>query len=244
MTHTRRYQDVARDLRKIIAERGVQVGDRLMTERQFSEDLGVSRSLVREALITLEIEGLVEVRKGSGIYLTKPQEIKTTAVARDDIGPFELLQARQLLESNIAGFAAQMVTPNDINRMHEALNLERQGIENEAGDLSGDEMFHHLIAEATQNSMLVATVEGLWSRRQKSPMWDRLHDRIFDMEYRRAWLDDHQTILKALQCKDATGAQKAMWQHLENVRETLMKLSDVDDAVFDGYMFQRVNTAS
>ncbi len=243
MTATRRYQDIAHDLRKAIAERGVQVGDRLMTERKISENMGVSRSLVREALIMLEIEGLVEVRKGSGIYLAQLPGAKTTTDARDDIGPFELLQARQLLESNIAGFAAQMVTKNDITRMREALELERKGIENEAGDISGDELFHRLIAEATQNSVLVDTVEGLWSKRQQSPMWARLHDRIFDMEYRRAWLDDHHAILMALQCKDPAAAYQTMWQHLENVRETLMKLSDVEDPDFDGYLFQRVNAA-
>lgn len=241
MTPNRRYQDVAHDLRNAIAERGVQVGDRLMTERKISEDMGVSRSLVREALIMLEIEGLVKVRKGSGIYLAQLPGAKATIAALDDVGPFELLQARQLLESNIAGFAAQMVTKNDITRMREALELEHKGIENEAGDISGDELFHRLIAEATQNCVLVDTVERLWSQRQKSTMWARLHDRIFDMEYRRAWLNDHHAILMALQCKDPAAAYQAMWQHLENVRETLMKLSDVDDPSFDGYLFQRFN---
>lgn len=243
MKATRRYQDVAHDLRKIIADRKVQVGDRLMTERKISEDMGVSRSLVREALIMLEIEGLVEVRKGSGIYLAQLPGAKSMTATRDDIGPFELLQARQLLESNIAGFAAQMVTKNDITRMREALELERKGIENAVGDFSGDELFHRLIAESTQNSVLVDTVKGLWSKRQQSPMWARLHDRIFDMEYRQSWLDDHYAVLMALQCKDPAAAHQAMWQHLENVRETLMKLSDVDDPDFDGYLFQQINTA-
>jgi len=244
LTANRRYQDVAYDLRKAIAERGVQVGERLMTERKISEDMGVSRSLVREALIMLEIEGLVKVRKGSGIYLVQLPNVKTTIDARDDIGPFELLQARQILESNIAGFAAKIVSKNDIIRMREALELERKGIENEVGDISGDELFHRLIAEATQNSVLVDTIERLWSQRQKSPMWAQLHGRILDMEYRRSWLNDHHAILMALQSKNSAKAYQAMWQHIENVRETLMKLSDVNDTSFDGYLFQSFNVNS
>ncbi|WP_153772151.1 FCD domain-containing protein [Labrenzia sp. CE80] len=239
MSATRRYQDVACELRQLICKRGMKTGERLMSERQISDEFGVSRSLVREALIMLEIEGLVEVRKGSGIYLsTSPDQ--AAPPLRDDIGPFELLQARQLLESNIAAFAAEMVTKSDIIRMREALEVERHGIEIGDPDYSGDEMFHRLIAEATQNSVLVDMVQELWRKREQSPMWARLHDRIFNADYRGSWLDDHRVILSALQCKDPQAARQAMWQHLENVRETLMELSDVEDPSFDGYLFQPI----
>ncbi|MCG7622254.1 FCD domain-containing protein [Epibacterium sp. Ofav1-8] len=240
MSQYRRYQDVAQALRVVIRDEGFAVGDRLPPERQLSERLSVSRSLVREALIMLEIDGLVEVRKGSGIYLAAPSAT-TAPPVRDDIGPFELLQARQLLESSIAAFAAEMVTKNDITRMREALEMERQQIESGSADHSGDELFHRLIAEATQNSVLVDMVDELWRKREQSPMWAKLHDRIFDADYRRNWLEDHQKILAALRTKDRDGARAAMWQHLAHVRETLMELSDVDDPAFDGYLFQPIS---
>lgn len=235
-TAKRRYQDVAEALKQDIVARGCAVGDRLRTERQISEDMGVSRSVVREAVIMLEIEGLVEVRKGSGIYLARlphacPNE---TAV---DFGPFELLQARQLLESSIAALAAVTVTKADIMQMRQALALENKAIEAGDDDYSGDELFHRLIAEATQNAVLVDMVEELWRKRAQSRMWARLHNRIFDKTYRSNWLSDHHAILNALQMKDAPTARQAMWQHLENVRLTLMALSDVDDPEFDGYLF-------
>lgn len=239
MTQSRKYQEVAQELRQQIRDQGVEVGERLMPERRLSETLDVSRSLVREALIMLEIEGLVEVRKGSGVYLAKPAE-DGAPEPRDDIGPFELLQARQLLESDIAAFAAEMVTKNDILRMRDALELERQSLEDGGLDYSGDELFHRLIAEATQNSVLVDVVIGLWRKREQSPMWARLHNRIFDVDYRRNWLDDHQAILTALKNRDPRAARAAMWEHLGNVRETLMALSDVDDPAFDGYLFQPI----
>ncbi len=232
----RRYQDVAQTLKATILERGLSVGDRLQTERQISAELDVSRAVVREAIIMLEIEGFVEVRKGSGIYITRlPGQSDTPK--RGDIGPFELLQARQLIESSIAALAAAMVTKADIVKMREALEMERKSIDNGELDYSGDELFHRLIAEASQNSVLVDLVEELWQMRAQSPMWDRLHERIFDESYRRKWLDDHLAVLNALQMKDASAAKQAMWQHLENVRLTLLELSDIGDPDFDGYLF-------
>ncbi|MFN4009418.1 FCD domain-containing protein [Pannonibacter sp.] len=232
----RRYEEVAEALRKELAEGHYKVGDRMKPERQISDEMGVSRSLVREAIIRLEIEGLVDVRKGSGTYVVR-LPAGDTEDPRGDIGPFELLQARQVLESSIAAFAATTVTKADILRMREALDMERRAIEEGSGDYSGDELFHHLIAEATQNSVLVDMIDELWGKREQSPMWARLHARIFDVSYRGRWLEDHQAILTALQCKDPRAARQAMWQHLENVRQTLMELSDVDDPEFDGYLF-------
>lgn len=232
----RRYEDVAERLRRELAAGGYRVGDRLKTERQMSEDMGVSRSLVREAVIMLEIEGLVDVRKSSGIYVARLPSGEVPA-PRADIGPFELLQARQVLESSIAACAATMVTKADILRMREALDMERRAIEQDSGDYSGDELFHHLIAEATQNGVLVDMIDELWRKREQSPMWARLHTRIFDGGYRRQWLEDHGRILAALQTRDPAAARQAMWQHLENVRQTLLALSDVEDPGFDGYLF-------
>ncbi|WP_029010211.1 FCD domain-containing protein [Azospirillum halopraeferens] len=235
-TGKRRYQDVAEALKREIVAKGYRIGDRMRTERQISAELDVSRSLVREAVLMLEIEGLVEVRKGSGIYVARlPEEGGTSA--RGDIGPFELLQARQVLESSIAACAATTVTKADIVRMREALDMERRGIEEGRDDYSGDALFHRLIAEATQNGALVDVLDDLWRKRENSPMWARLHDRIFDAGYRRQWLDDHQAILSALQCRNPALARQAMWNHLANVRRTLLTLSDVEDPDFDGYLF-------
>jgi GntR family uxuAB operon transcriptional repressor len=69
-------------------------------------------------------------------------------------------------------------------------------------------------------------------------MWRQLHARITDLNYRTAWLEDHEVILRALQRRDPEGARKAMWQHLENVKQTLFDLSDVDDPQFDGFLFR------
>lgn len=234
-TQQRRYQDVAAELRALIRAEGYRPGDRFLTERQIALRLDVGRSLVRDAVIMLEVEGLVQVRQGSGIYLMEPATVPV--VAEDDIGPFELLEARMVIESAVAGLAAATVTKADITAMREALDQERRNIAEGTGDYSGDQRFHLLIAEATQNGVLVRTVADLWERRARSRMWAQLHSRIFDDAYRTRWLDDHQEIFDALRARDSQRARKAMGDHIGNVSATLMQLSDYEDPSFDGYLF-------
>lgn len=235
-TSKRRYQEIAGLLARRIADESYKPGDKFPTERQISEELGISRSLVREAFIMLEIEGYLDVRKGSGSYVADGEKI-SLKVQKTDFGPFELLQARQLLESSIAGFAAATITKNDIVQLRETLEMERRAIDTGKEDYLADRQFHLKIAEATQNSVLVDQVEDLWRKRETSSMWARLHDRIFDLSYRTKWLDDHAVILEALRHRNAEQARLAMWQHLENVRLTLLDLSDVGDPEFDGYLY-------
>lgn len=236
MVNKRRYQDVADALVDRIKDGGFQPGDRFPTERQIAEEMQISRSLVREAYIMLEIQGHLEVRKGSGSYVCPPPLQKPQPLARDT-GPFEMLQARQALESTIATIAATTVTKSDITTLRHILSQERAAIDagRDGGDF--DRQFHCKIAEATQNSVFAELVENLWLTRDVSPMWDQLHSRITDQDYRRQWLVDHEAILEALKTRDADGARRAMWQHLENVRTRLLDLSDPGDPDFDGYLF-------
>jgi len=239
----RLYQEVGLNLYEELRQGKYKVGDRLPPERDIAERLGVSRTVLREALIMLELMELVEVRKGSGIYLIKQPEDNTSAggfeasLDNDDVGPFEMMQARQLLESHVAEFAATQATKKDIMKMRDALELEKKNIEVLDHDHVADKLFHLAIAEATQNSVLVDLVENLWERRENSPMWKQLHSHITDQAYRKKWLIDHENILLAIQQKKPDIARMAMWRHLENVKDTLMLLSEHQDPNFDGYLF-------
>lgn len=102
----RLYQEVGSQLQEAIVSGRYSVGDRLPPERDIAENFSVSRSVVREALIMLELEKLVEVRKGSGVYVVNVPTMSLNGESATSIdsgyGPFELLQARQLLESEVA----------------------------------------------------------------------------------------------------------------------------------------------
>ncbi|UYI50075.1 FCD domain-containing protein [Vibrio natriegens] len=242
----RSYQTIGLILRKELSDGLHPIGSRLPPERDIAERLNVGRTVVREAIIMLELENLVEVKKGSGVYVINlPQDNNSqpdTGFARqEDIGPFEMLQARQLLESTIAEFAAVQATPSDIERMREALEIEKKEIESDGSlDPTGDRLFHLCIAEATQNSLLVDMLKQLWERRESSPMWQKLHGHIGNKDYCKEWLDDHAHILNAMKRKDPRAAKHAMWQHLEHVKVRLLELSDFNDPQFDGYLFDSI----
>ena len=239
MECTRLYQQLAAELKQRIEGGVYPVGDKLPAERFIAEEMDVSRTVVREAIIMLEVEGYVEVRKGSGIHVISNQPksliLPDTAIEFASAGPFELLQARQLIESNVAEFAATQVTKQDIVALMEIQERARQ--EDRFRDSEWDLKFHVQVALATQNSAMATIVEKMWSQRIHNPYWQKLHEHIDDKSI-ESWCEDHDKILKALSRKDPYGAKIAMWQHLENTKQMLFHAT-TDDFEFnvDRYLF-------
>lgn len=240
LTESRRlYQQLAAELKRRLEQGLYQVGEKLPAERFIAEEMGVSRTVVREAIIMLEVEGYVEVRKGSGIHVVSLSQQNRIATSSQlefaNFGPFELLQARQLIESNVAEFAATQVTRQDILQL---MAIQTQGRkEDRFRDSEWDMKFHVQIALATQNSALAAIVEKMWLHRLHNPYWLKLHEHI-DEKSIESWCEDHDNILKALMRKDPAASKLAMWQHLENTKQMLFHAT-TDDFEFnvDRYMF-------
>src|SRR5262250_1560056 len=118
----RLYRQIAEQIRALIRSGEFSAGSRLPPERDLARQLGVSRPSVREALIALEVEGLVEVRIGSGIYVLGPRangEIATEVDATS--GPFELLRARWIIEGECAALAAKAARKQQLAAIAEAL---------------------------------------------------------------------------------------------------------------------------
>lgn len=235
----RSYKKIGLLLKNRLEQGIYAIGDKLPAERELAEEFKVSRTVIREALIMLELENLIDIRKGSGVYIIN---LPVRTAANDgkeftDIGPFELLQARQLLESSIAEFAAVQANKKDIEMLKSILNREKAALQHGDEDYIADEDFHCSIAAITQNEVLIQLQKALWKYRNDSDMWKGLHQHIPNQNYRFQWLQDHENILIAIQRKDPALARKAMWQHLENVKEKLFELSDLNDPDFDGYLF-------
>lgn len=239
----RLYQEIGGNLRSAIEAGDYLTGDRLPPERDIAETFSVSRSVVREALIMLELEKVVEVRKGSGVYVLAREPEANGFRGDSGYGPFELLQARQLLESEVAAFAAMQATKTDILKMRDAIELERGFIERGEADETADELFHTLLAQASQNSALANMVVELWQTRKRSPMWHGIQQHVGKSEHDQQWLLDHQKILQAVLRRDPKAAKQAMWQHLENVKIMLLEVSDAEDPAFDGYLFESIPAA-
>ncbi|MDU8925157.1 transcriptional regulator ExuR [Pasteurellaceae bacterium LIM206] len=237
----RLYQQLAQELKNRISSGFYKVGEKLPAERFISEEMNVSRTVVREAIIMLEVEGFVEVKKGSGIHVisSQPKYLTTNSSNKglefSTCGPFELLQARQLIESIVAEFAATQSTKEDIIEIMEIQKNARQ--EDRFRDSEWDLRFHTKIAQITRNSALITIVREMWQQRILNPYWRKLHEHI-DEKSIDSWCDEHDRILKALMDKDPKAAKIAMWQHLENTKQMLFNGANDDFEIgIDKYMF-------
>ena len=117
----RLYQQVASRIEELISSGRIVAGKRLPAEKELARQLGVSRPTIREAMIALEIAGLVEVRTGSGIYVSKAAPSRTVIIDSGP-GPFELLNARLLIEGEIAANVAVLASIDDLNEIQETID--------------------------------------------------------------------------------------------------------------------------
>src|SRR5687768_5642512 len=160
----RLYRQIADQLRLLIEKGEFPLGSRLPAERELAQRLGVSRPSVREALIALEVEGLVEVRMGSGIYVVRAHRRSTIEPVFAE-GPLEIIRARELIEAELAACAARSMTKKHIAGLREALAvMEREAGEGRVPE-SGDRLFHLRIAETAKNSVLLRMVAELFDER-------------------------------------------------------------------------------
>jgi len=212
----RLYRQIAAQLSALIASGEFAVGQRFPPERELAAQLGVSRPSLREALIALELEGLVEVRVGAGIYVTATPERATVRPLHEGEGPFELLRARGLIESEIAATAARGATAQELDGIRAAMNamarLEQRGQDFSAADRD----FHLQIAGATRNSVLAGVVQDLWDR-GRGAMWNLMEQHFQTPALRAATVEDHRAIFAALEAHDPQKARQAMRNHLKRV---------------------------
>jgi DNA-binding FadR family transcriptional regulator len=215
----RLYRQIAEQLRSLTATGEFAPGARLPAERDLAKQLGVSRPSVREALIALEVEGVIDVRTGSGIYVRAADALrKAAAKPRDsdqaEWGPLELMRARELVEGEVAALAARNAKRADIAAISAAMAQMRD--EAGAGVIprDGDEAFHTAVAQACGNEVLRDTVHGYWQARS-APLFERLGDYFENPASWGAALVEHGAVLEAIRSHDAAGARVAMQAHLK-----------------------------
>ncbi len=219
----RLYRQIAEQLRQLMASGEFAVGSRLPAERDLAMQLGVSRPSVREALIALEVEGMIEVRTGSGIYVqstTAPHNKSLIAVsdAPAEWGPLEVMSARILVEAEVAALAALNAKKKDLQIIRSGLQKMKLEAARDEVPRWGDEAFHEGIAQACGNSVLLDTVQRFWQARN-GPLFGRLGDYFEHPVSWQAAIAEHQTVLEAIEARDSTGARKAMQKHLKQAHK-------------------------
>lgn len=217
---TRRlYRQIAAQLSALIASGEFAVGQRLPSERDLAAQLGVSRPSLREALIALELEGLVEVRVGAGIWVTAAsgRDPETDVhLQQEGEGPFELLRARWLIEGEIAAAAAREATDVDLASIRTPLTEMERLLKKNADFGAFDREFHLRIARSTHNGVLQSVVEDLWDR-GRGAIWRLMEHHFQTPELRAASVNDHRAIFQALVAHDPREARNAMRAHLKRV---------------------------
>ncbi len=214
----RLYRQIAEQLRSLIGQGEFAVGARLPAERDLARQLGVSRPSVREALIALEVEGWVEVRTGSGVYVLdrsgSHRHTATESLAPSEWGPLELIRARRVVEGETAALAAAQAKRKDIDTMAKAIASMTLDADQGVMPLEGDRAFHSAIAQASGNVVLVETVQTFWDSR-RGPLFMTLGGHFETFKSWRAAIDEHHAILEAVRLHDAPAARRAMHEHMD-----------------------------
>jgi DNA-binding FadR family transcriptional regulator len=229
----RLYQQVADQIGELIRCKEFPAGHRLPAERDLAKLLGVSRPVVREAMIALEIAGLVEVRTGSGTYVKVPSAgtALSLPMALGDVGlsPFDIITARILVEGEIAFVAATQATQGELDEIAEIHRTMCRRVEEDQplGEL--DRNFHERIAQSTHNTVLPSIVGSLWDS-QHAPVFSMLSQHTRLPENQAATMEAHGRIAAALGRREAENARRAMQDHLNQVMTVLMREDDEEES--------------
>ena len=211
----RLYRQIAEQLRVLIGKGEFPVGARLPAERDLARQLGVSRPSVREALIAMEVEGWVEIRTGSGIYvLDRDARAPGVKLAPAEWGPLELIRARRVIEGEVASMAAAQARRKNIDAMRKAISAMQASAAQGVLPLDGDRAFHTAIVEACGNVVLIETVQTFWDSR-RGPLFTRLGGYFETMKSWEAAITEHQAILEAIEAHDGARARDAMHAHMD-----------------------------
>jgi GntR family transcriptional regulator, transcriptional repressor for pyruvate dehydrogenase complex len=222
---TRIYETIVAQLSQLIQVGTLRPGERLPPERELAARLQVSRASVREALRSLELQGLLSSRQGSGTFIAAvSQEELLRAFARlaeEGQTLREIFELRFLLEPPIAALAARRATPQDIARLEATLKAQEQQIHLGQSGVEADIAFHTALAEATHNGTLLRL--GATLMEVLAPSRDT---HLQTPERSHLSLLSHQRILEAIKAGSATQAHKAMEDHVVHVDRVLFGLAE------------------
>ena len=212
----RASDEVIQQIKALIFSGRLAPGDQLPSEKDLTEQFGLSRITVRDALRVLESAGLIEIRVGArgGAFVAKPSaervsESLTNLLRLQQITLQELIEARLVVEPQVASLAARRATAADIEAMAQAIAHARAG--RRVGDprfMPHSVAFHLALAEAAKNQVLLSTVNSF-----RTPFHEALAALPADDMAERA-IADHQQILDAITAQDGERAQRVMHDHI------------------------------
>jgi len=216
LARPRLYEQLVQRLCEYIREADLGPGDKLPSEREFAAALGVSRVSLGQALVALEVQGIIEVRHGDGAVIRyNPSDEEVLRVLRERASRrAEIIDARQALEVKLAELAALRRSDIDIAEIDAAIAAMRDEIGSGERGVTGDERFHAAVTTAARSGLLARMMDEI------SPMILQTRmESLSQPERPRASLAGHQRIADAIRAGDAKEAAEAMRDHLEMVSD-------------------------
>lgn len=233
VTRTKAYEQIISQIRKRILSKALEPGNKLPTEVQLAKDFQVSRTVIREAMKVLETMGLIEVKHGSGVFVTDKFSEKlisqsfNLSVLLEKRSLLHILELRKILEVSAAKMAAERASREHLGLMQRALlsmeeNIKSSNSVNIHKLLNADFDFHLTILEATKNPILAAIAKPIVILLRNSRK--RLLGIVGapQISFRQ-----HQAIYSAIKKGDGKEASGAMFRHLKQVEEDIKRITDI-----------------
>lgn len=215
----RLYEVIVEQLCAHIADHEMTPGDRLPAERELAAQLGVSRASLSQALVALEVQGVVSVRHGDGAVLVRrPIEERAVKALREHADRLpEVIEAREALEVKLAGLAAERRTDAEMAAIDSALaTMEAEVAAGDRG-VVGDEQFHEAITVAAHSSLLAKLMHEISGLIRETRI-----ESLSQAERPRASLEGHRRIATAIRDQDSAGASRAMADHIRMVSDVAL----------------------
>ena len=217
------YHEVSKEILDFIGTSKLPSGGRLPSTRDLATKFGVSHAVVRQALIALEAQGVLQTISGYGAYVSA--KFKFGSYGSPEFGSFELVEALALVEAEAAAVAATIISQKTILELEELDQIMSNQSDQDLTDDQADSAFHNLIVRSTKNEVLTLMVESLWEIQ------------ISESKFRNAYLEalntnrkclnrERSAILLALKDRNAEGARTAMYAYFNCIMEALLAKSE------------------
>jgi GntR family transcriptional regulator, transcriptional repressor for pyruvate dehydrogenase complex len=220
----RLYEVIVEQLCAYIADNEMAPGDRLPAERDLAANLGVSRASLSQALVALEVQGVLSVRHGDGAVLVRqPAEDRAIKALREHADRIpDIIEAREALEVKLAGLAAARRTDAEMAAIDAAIAKMESEIEVGERGVTGDEMFHEAMTTAAHSSLLAKLMHEISGLIKETRI-----ESLSQEDRPRASLEGHKRIADAVRKQDAQQAERAMADHIRLVSDVAL-LRDAD----------------
>ncbi len=219
VTRPRLYEVIVEQLCGYIADNQMAPGDRLPAERELAARLGVSRVSISQALVALEVQGVLSVRHGDGaILIRRPTEERAIKALREHADRIpDIIEAREALEVKLAGLAALRRSENEMAAIDAAIAKMEEEIASGDRGVVGDEMFHEAITTAAHSSLLAKLMHEISGLVRETRI-----ESLSQQDRPRASLEGHKRIAEAVRRNDPAEAAQAMADHIAMVSDVAL----------------------